>query len=113
MPRYRITAPVPGYTGNAAGVIFAAGVAEVEVPDDPADPYARAVAYMRHAGYRVEELLPDPPAPPAAKPKPKPSAAASTSPSTMALCRPAPWAALSTSRVISQGLSTPRHKVDR
>lgn len=65
MPRHRIITPEPGYTGPAAGLHFTAGVCEVEVPDDPADPYARAVKWMRTAGYRVEDL----PAEPAPQPE--------------------------------------------
>ncbi len=50
---HRITTPVPGFSGNVAGVDFAGGVAEV-------DPSPGALAYFRRHGYGVEQVDEDP-----------------------------------------------------
>lgn len=62
MGKYRITTPVPGYTGVSVGVNFTKGVAELEAPEhDQQDPMSRALAYFRAQGYGVEEIEPDEP----------------------------------------------------
>lgn len=81
--KYKITTPVPDYSGEIAGIHFAKGVALVEAPaplgrldagDRPLtreqlaersaiaqDPAYRALAYFRAAGYVVEEATEHPP----------------------------------------------------
>ena len=61
MARFKVSAPVADYTGEAAGVEFRDGVAEVD-----AGP---ALAYFRQAGYGVEEID----AVPESTPKPAPA----------------------------------------
>jgi hypothetical protein len=58
MAKFRITAPVIGFTGvSAGGVNFTNGVAEVECPeDDRQHPLSRAVLYFHAQGYGVEEV---------------------------------------------------------
>ncbi|MEV4863094.1 hypothetical protein [Streptomyces ossamyceticus] len=57
MAKYRITTPVPGFTGSSVGVNFTNGVAEIDVPIvDPQDPMSRTLAYFRAQGYGVERL---------------------------------------------------------
>ncbi|MGH3858240.1 hypothetical protein [Actinokineospora sp.] len=54
MSDYRITAPVAEYSGNTGGCQFANGVYQGPVAPGP-------LAYMRAAGYTVEEIEPEPP----------------------------------------------------
>lgn len=54
MSNYRITAPVAEYSGATGGCQFANGVYEGPVAPGP-------LAYMRAAGYTVEEIEPEPP----------------------------------------------------
>lgn len=49
--RYKVTTPVPGWTGQVGMVAFAHGVAVVE-----ADYDAAAMAYFHAQGYGIEEL---------------------------------------------------------
>ena len=95
MAKYRITTPVPGFTGVSAGVNFTKGVAEIEAPVLPPLPVGaeldrderrereeiardedlRRVAYFRAQGYGVEELdasedAPEPVEEPEDEPKP-------------------------------------------
>ncbi|MEE4540984.1 hypothetical protein V2S66_03250 [Streptomyces sp. V4-01] len=51
--RYKITAPLKGFTGQSVGVAFQSGVAEVE---DTSDAGRSAIAYFQRAGYRVDEI---------------------------------------------------------
>jgi hypothetical protein len=70
---YRVTTPVPGFTGTSAGVNFTDGAAEVgEGP---------ALAYFRAAGYGIEDLAepePEPEPEPTADPAAQPRKSAST-----------------------------------
>lgn len=49
MTTYRITTPVPGYTGNVGAIAFANGTAYIN------DEQAAALAYFRDQGYLVED----------------------------------------------------------
>jgi len=49
MGAYRISTPVPEFTGEVGGLAFAKGVYEGEVPDGP-------LAYFTAQGYTVEPL---------------------------------------------------------
>ena len=61
--RFAVRAPVDGFTGTVAGVLFTGGAAETS------DPVA--VAYFRRRGYRVSRVsAPEPTPAPAARPKP-------------------------------------------
>jgi hypothetical protein len=51
--RYKITAPVPGFTGKVAGIDFAKGVATI---DTAVDGERRALEYFRRKAYVVEEV---------------------------------------------------------
>lgn len=82
MAKFRITAPLLGFTGVSAGVNFTNGVAEIEAPVLPSLPVGteldrearrdrealaqdenlRRVAYFRAQGYGVEEIDLDEPA---------------------------------------------------
>ncbi|MFI1942054.1 hypothetical protein ACH44C_33590 [Streptomyces purpureus] len=64
--QYRITTPVPGFTGVSAGANFTNGVAEVDDADN-----APALAYFRSQGYGVEEIEPEPETPARRKATPK------------------------------------------
>lgn len=61
---YRVTTPVPGFTGDSVGVAFTAGEAIV-----PADN-APALRYFRSAGYGVEPISAPSDESPAEQPKP-------------------------------------------
>ncbi|WP_237310403.1 hypothetical protein [Streptomyces sp. AMCC400023] len=64
MAKYRITTPVPGFTGVSVGVNFTKGVAEIDVDeDDRQHPTTRALAYFWAQGYGVEEIERDEPEP--------------------------------------------------
>jgi hypothetical protein len=56
--KYRVSAPVTGYTGVSVGTTFTAGVATIEVPDGVyrQHPSTRTLAYFRAQGYDVERL---------------------------------------------------------
>jgi hypothetical protein len=62
--RYRITTPVRGFRGEVAGVAFIDSRAEVDE-----DANARALAYFRRKGYRVEAVEPAPAEPQADVPE--------------------------------------------
>ena len=53
--QYRITTPVPGFTGVSVGVNFTNGEAEID-----ADAQPSALAYFRAQGYGIEEIEPEP-----------------------------------------------------
>lgn len=64
--QYRISTPVPGFTGVSVGVNFTDGTAEVD-----SETQAPALAYFRAQGYGVEEIEPEP----ATRRKPTPKGA--------------------------------------
>lgn len=59
--RYKITAPLKGFTGQSVGVVFKDGVAEI---DDTTDGGRSALAYFQRASYRVDPTRDDEPAAP-------------------------------------------------
>jgi hypothetical protein len=63
--RYRVSTPVPGFSGESAGVVFAQGVAEV------GEDQAAQLAYFRGAGYHVEDIEAETPAPDGRESAPK------------------------------------------
>lgn len=95
MAKYRIAAPLLGFTGVSAGVNFTNGVAEIDAPVLPPlpagaeldrearrdrealaqDENLRRVAYFRAQGYGVEEIdVDEPPAAEEENDEPKPPA---------------------------------------
>jgi len=59
MPRFKVTAPEHGFTGESAGVYFKDGVAHVDAADAA---QAAALQYFRRRGYGVESADPSQPA---------------------------------------------------
>lgn len=53
MTRFTITAPVRGFSGARAGVMFGGGRAEV---DDGNPTHAKALRYFERKGYGIEEI---------------------------------------------------------
>lgn len=51
--RYKITAPLTGFTGQSVGVVFKDSAAET---DDTTDAGRSALAYFKRAGYSVEPI---------------------------------------------------------
>ncbi|GLH97351.1 hypothetical protein [Phytohabitans aurantiacus] len=71
--RYKITAPVAGYTGLVAGVAFADGSATIDTAEEK---HRRALAYFERKRYGIEQLgieepdIEEPDADPPAEEKP-------------------------------------------
>lgn len=71
MTEYKVTAPAAGYSGPLGGVQFIDTVVVIDEATHPAE-----LAYVRQAGYQVEELVPVDSELPAAPELPKKSAGA-------------------------------------